>query len=81
MIVTDMKGYAFYATKDRSRVETVMDGDNDGHGRAWSQGMERINEVEYWLIRLKQDREERDRLAIEAALRLVKLNGYSHGVD
>lgn len=81
MIITDMKGYVFYASKDRSRVDTVMDGDNDSHGHARDRGMELIDEVEYWQIRLKQDREERDRQAIEGALRLVKQFGYGRQVD
>lgn len=68
MIIEDLSKYTLYAHADGNSVETVMNSDNEGHGRARDEGYSEVSEVDYWLIRLKQDREERDRKAIEEAI-------------
>lgn len=72
MIIKDMTGYTLYVSKDGNSAETVMNGDNEGHNRAWQDGYCSVDEVEYWLAALKQDRAERDRKAIGSALSALK---------
>lgn len=77
MRITDMTGYVFYATQDRTSVDAIMDGDNESHSAAWERGMERIDEVEYWYIKLKEERERQDRERIEYHIRAARSDGWS----
>lgn len=69
--------YVFYGSSDLTRLDMVMDSDNDGHGQAIRNGLRQISEVDYWLAKCRQERDERERERVEEAIRLANADGYS----
>lgn len=69
--------YVFYGSEDLKTLDMVMDGDNDGHHRARENGLNRISEVDYWLARCREERDERERARVEEAVRLANSDGYA----
>lgn len=70
-------GYVFYGSEDLTRLDMVMDGDNDSHSQARERGLQEISEVDYWLAKCRQERDERERLQVESALKIVAAYGWS----
>ncbi len=69
--------YVFYGSKDLTRLGMVMDSDSDGHWSAREKGLEQISEVDYWLAKCRQERDERERGRVEDAIRLANSDGWS----
>lgn len=70
-------GYVFYGSEDLTRLDYVHRGDNDGHGAARERGLSEISEVDYWLAKCRQERDERERERVEDALRIAATDGYA----
>jgi len=69
--------YVFYGSEDLKRLDMVMDGDNEGHWSAREKGLEQISEVDYWLAKCREERDERDRQRVESAIRAANSDGYA----
>lgn len=63
-----LTNHAYFTNADRSVVDAIYEGDLESRAHLLEHDYEEISETDYWLIKLRLAREERDYALIVQAL-------------